>query len=116
MKTGAFAPRDVSYFPSYKDHNENGDDSNERTRKRNKRKWDRWSGTSDVFAAGSDDFKAYAWELPPSSYLLNLRRELNPLDVEADHNFVSYIGLNGKKYLPFEINSEAFALEGMTEN
>ncbi|KAL4402600.1 hypothetical protein ACI68E_000367 [Malassezia pachydermatis] len=68
------------------------------------------------FVAGSDDFRAYGWEVPGMEALREQRTELSALDWAAhtSENTVWFRGLeHGAMVLPCDLSSPAFTLEGM---
>ncbi|KAI9343516.1 WD40-repeat-containing domain protein [Obelidium mucronatum] len=69
-----------------------------------------------VFGVGSDDRRAYVWEVPPTEFLLNKR-----VDVDAVWDFkggcsgarttgVAFVGTNGEKKVPYEVSEEAYSV------
>ncbi|KAJ3059946.1 hypothetical protein HDU98_004037, partial [Podochytrium sp. JEL0797] len=71
--------------------------------------------SSFVFGVGSDDRRAYVWEVPPKEFLLSRREEVDAVvDFGRRRRFeedrVAFVGDNGVKKVPFEVSEEAFSV------
>jgi hypothetical protein len=67
-------------------------------------------GNTNVFAAGSDDYRAYAWEIPPVDILMDYRKPLRPYSYwnSGKMSDVYYVTNAGEAYLPAQITAESF--------
>ncbi|KAJ3193707.1 hypothetical protein HK101_004336 [Irineochytrium annulatum] len=67
---------------------------------------------STLFAMGSDDFRAYVWEIPPVGELLERRKEVGKVGECRPPDCVEVIGPKKRRYVPCMIEEERFALQG----
>ncbi|KAF8195596.1 WD40 repeat-like protein [Pholiota molesta] len=72
--------------------------------------------TDNMFASGSDDFRAYIWKIPPLPQLLAKRQEFSEDQWDISHGLGSTIaftkGNKGPKFIPTEISTPFCRLTG----
>ncbi|KAJ3300968.1 hypothetical protein HDU76_005942, partial [Blyttiomyces sp. JEL0837] len=123
LKTAAFGERGVGYFgkgsvmvgDSLGDEDHDGmfgGNSNTQESRRPVR-YQYPGSQTQLFGVGSDDFRAYVWEVPSAKVLKASRKIVNRFeDQEFDDSVVSFWSKDGSKVVPVELNQEAFSLEG----
>ncbi|KAL4081255.1 WD40 repeat-like protein [Scleroderma citrinum] len=68
-----------------------------------------------LYAAGSDDFRGYVWQIPEARVLMGLRQEVSVDEWYAQEwpNVAAYSeGLSSTRYIPFQISTPLCRLNG----
>ncbi|KAJ3126287.1 hypothetical protein HK100_010342 [Physocladia obscura] len=64
-----------------------------------------------VFSVGSDDRRAYVWEVPKVSFLMDRRTQCEKFTEWSNASAIIYADNNGKSVKPFEICKEAYSID-----
>ncbi|KAJ3024460.1 UNVERIFIED_CONTAM: hypothetical protein HDU68_008149 [Siphonaria sp. JEL0065] len=85
-------------------------------KQRGKSSWKRNPGGL-VFSVGSDDRRAYVWEVPNKEFLVSKRVDVDPArdfggsgGLDKRQAAIAFVGDKGEKKVPYEVEEEAFSV------